>query len=195
MSSIRTFSKADYNHKLLTKETWNDFQRLFGDKGASSGCWCMWWRTADKKEFDNCRGEKNREKMKRLVWSGEVPGIIGYDNSEPIAWCSVAPREHFPRLDKTRTLQKIDDRAVWSVSCLFVAKKYRGLGVTELLLKSAIEYVKSNGGTIIEGYPADPNGTTIAAFVEAGFKTTYLKIGFYEAIKRGSCPIMRYLIE
>ena len=104
--------------------------------------------------------------------------------------------EHFPRLDKKRALQKIDDRAVWSVSCLFAARKYRGQAVSECLLKSAVDYAIQNGGKIIEGYPADPNGTTIAAFVEAGFKTTYQKIGFYQAmaIKRGRRPIMRYLI-
>jgi GNAT superfamily N-acetyltransferase len=195
MSGVQVFSKTNYTHKLLTKKTWHDFVRLFGDKGASSGCWCMWWRTADRQEFDRSQGEKNKEKIKHLVWTGDIPGLIGYDKDEPIGWCSVAPRAHFPRLERTRTLKKIDEQAVWSITCLFVARKYRGLGVTELLVKSAIDYVKDNGGNIIESYPSDPKGETIAAFVEAGFKSTFVKVGFYEALKRGSRPIMRYEIK
>lgn len=183
-----------FSFKPLTPEVWGDFTRLFGERGASAGCWCMWWRTADRKEFDRSRGEANRRAMKELVVSGCVPGILLYRGDTPVAWCAVAPRGQFPRLERTRNLKKIDDLPVWSVPCLFVARAFRKQGVTAYLLACAVEYVKGNGGCIVEGYPSDPAGETIAAFVEAGFKSTYERAGFYEAAKRGSRPIMRYEI-
>lgn len=184
----------NYSYRPLTEETWQDLVALFGEKGASSGCWCMWWRTEDKKQFELNKGEKNRQALLELVRAGIVPGIIAYRGTEPVGWCSVAPREQFPRLDKTRNLQKVDDKPVWSIVCLFVGRQFRRQGVTYFLLRSAIEHVRNSGGKILEGYPLEPMGETIAAFVNGGFKSTYLDVGFKEVLKRGSRPIMRFEI-
>jgi len=32
------------SYQALTIESWVQFEKLFGDKGACGGCWCMWWR-------------------------------------------------------------------------------------------------------------------------------------------------------
>ncbi|HKI47479.1 MAG TPA: hypothetical protein VKA08_19265 [Balneolales bacterium] len=34
---------TDYSFKPLTRDNWNDLERLFGKNDASSSCWCMWW--------------------------------------------------------------------------------------------------------------------------------------------------------
>lgn len=184
-----------YLYKPLTKETWNDFVSLFGERGASSGCWCMWSRASTKKSFDDNRGDGNKEAMKELVYSGEVTGLLGYDGNKPIGWCSLGPREKFPRLERSRTLKKVDDLPVWSIICLFVAKEYRRQGITELLIRSAIDYAMANKVELLEAYPADPKGETIAAFVESGFKSVFCKVGFTECARRGSRPIMRYSLS
>lgn len=188
-------NNLNYRCKPLSLETWDDFIHLFGERGASSGCWCMWSRAATKKDFDRNRGEGNKAAMKALVASGRITGLLGYDGARPIGWCSLGPREDFPRLERTRTLKKIDDQPVWSIVCLFVAKDYRQRGVTAHLIRSAITCALSQGAQIIEAYPADPKGDTIAAFVETGFKSTFIRAGFHEAARRGSRPIMRYEIQ
>lgn len=33
-----------YQVRPLDPENWDDLVKLFGPSGASSGCWCMWWR-------------------------------------------------------------------------------------------------------------------------------------------------------
>ena len=38
----------DFYWKPLTPETWSDFERLFGSRGACGGCWCMLWRLKNK---------------------------------------------------------------------------------------------------------------------------------------------------
>ena len=79
----------------------------------------MWWRLK-RSEFDRQKGEKNRESMKAIVKSGEVPGIIIYLEGKPAGWCSLGPRENFPVLERSRIFKKIDDQPVWSIVCFVV---------------------------------------------------------------------------
>jgi len=69
----------------VTPERWKDMTDLFGLRGACGGCWCMWWRIK-RSEFDMRKGAGNRRAMKRIVDSGEVPGILAYDGTEPLAY-------------------------------------------------------------------------------------------------------------
>ena len=78
----------------LTKTRWQDFEKLFGERGACGGCWCMWWRKK-RSEFERQKGAGNKIAMKTLVASGDIPGLIAYIDSDPVGWCSVAPRENF----------------------------------------------------------------------------------------------------
>ena len=135
--------------------------------------------------------------LKRIVDSGEIPGILAYANGEPIGWCSVAPRESYPTLERSRVLRKVDDKPVWSIVCFFVAKQFRHKGVTVALLKAAIEHVKKRGGKIIEGYPVEPKkGYTPDPFAYTGLVSAFRKAGFVEVLRRSETrPIMRYVIE
>jgi hypothetical protein len=62
------------NIKALTPGNWKDFESLFGPKGAYGGCWCMWWRI-QRSQFEKQAGESNRNAMRTLVYSGEIPGL------------------------------------------------------------------------------------------------------------------------
>ena len=61
----------------LTADRFFDLEALFGERGACGGCWCMWWQLA-RAEFNRQKGAGNRRAMKRIVDSGEVPGILAY---------------------------------------------------------------------------------------------------------------------
>ncbi len=180
----------------LTSDRWPDFEELFGIRGACGGCWCMWWRIK-RSEFERGKGEGNRKAMKSLVRSGAIPGILAYDGNKPVAWCSVASREEFPVLARSRILSPIDSQHVWSVVCFFVKKSYRNKGLTVKLLKAAIEYVRENGGKVIEGYPIEPKKKPWpAVFSSTGLFSAFKQAGFEESIRRSETrPIMRYYIE
>jgi len=186
----------DLTFHPLTSDHWPALEKLFGKHGASGGCWCMWWRLK-RSDFLKQRGEKNKETFKRIVDSGEVPGILVYAGGRPIGWCSVASREFYPALESSRVLKRIDDKPVWSIVCFFVAKQFRRKGVTIALLKAAIEHVKRQGGKIIEGYPVEPKKVkTPDAFAFTGLASAFRKAGFVEILRRSETrPIMRYLVE
>jgi GNAT superfamily N-acetyltransferase len=156
----------------------------------------MWWRLS-RTEFEAGKGEPNRQAMKRLVKSGAEPGLIAYLGTEPVGWCAVAPRADYRRLQSSRSLKPIDDEPVWSVSCLFIAKKYRGNGVSIELLKAAIDHVRKNGGCIVEGYPHEPaKGRMPDVFAWTGLASAFRKAGFTEAARPTTTRrIMRFQVN
>jgi GNAT superfamily N-acetyltransferase len=173
------FTKEQLTFKPVTVDEWPALQQLFGPDGADGGCWCMWWRIK-RSEFDRNKGEGNRRALEAIIRSGEVPGLLAYLEGEPIGWCSVAPREAFPVLDRSPVLKRVDDQPVWSIVCFYIAPRYRRCGLNRLLIDAAVDYARSHGATIIEAYPVD-SGTDgfdaggsftglISTFREAGFK-------------------------
>ncbi len=186
-------SKLEF-HPVTPKE-WKDLVGLFGERGACGGCWCMWWRMT-RSEFNQKKGEGNRKAFKKIVDRGEIPGILAYAGKEPIGWCSVAKRDAFSSLERSRILKKVDEQPVWSVVCFFIAKPFRYKGVTIALLKAAIEYVKKQGGKIVEGYPIKPKTKKFPdVFANTGLASAFLKAGFKEVACRSKTrPIMRYYI-
>lgn len=179
----------------VTKERWPDFATLFGEKGACGGCWCMLWRLT-RKEFERQKGAANRQSMKTIVESGEIPGLLAYSEKQPVAWCSVAPRQRFPALERSRVLKKIDDEPVWSISCFFIHKDFRKKGLSVRILEAVITYVKKQGGKIVEGYPVEPKkGKTADVFAWTGLASFFKKAGFVECARRSETrPIMRFHI-
>jgi GNAT superfamily N-acetyltransferase len=188
--------KSKFNFYPVTKESWKDFESLFGEKGACAGCWCMYWRMR-RKDYDAQRGSGTKRKMKNLINGEIIPGILAYDNDVPVGWCSVAPREDFPVLENSRVLQRIDDKPVWSVVCFFINKDYRRKGLSVELLNAAKKYVKNNGGKILEGYPVEPKAAKSPdVFVWIGLASAFRKAGFKEIIRRSETrPIMRFSIK
>jgi GNAT superfamily N-acetyltransferase len=163
----------------LTKRNWKDFETLFGQHGAYGGCWCMWWRLS-RKEFEKQQGEGNRLAMKAIVDAGECPGILAYQEHVPVGWCSVAPREQFQSLNRSPVLKRIDQEDVWSIVCFYIAKLYRGMGMTKQLIHAAVAHARKNGGKIVEAYPTDPHGRTSLAPVSAfmGLPDVFQAAGF-----------------
>lgn len=185
--------KHPFEIKEVKPERWKDFEMLFGSNGACGGCWCMNWRLL-KQPFEKGKGSGNKKAIKKIIQSGAVPGLIAYDALLPIGWCSVAPRDLFPRLENARTLRRIDDAEVWSISCLFIDKRYRRAGLSVELIKAAVKFVKKRGGKIVEGYPYEVKGNKFQPppFVWTGMVPAYKKASFKIAARFSqSRPIMR----
>lgn len=185
---------TDVQFHPLTADRWSDLQRLFGEHGACSGCWCMFWRVT-RSEFDRLRHDGRRQAFKSIVQSGEITGILVYLNDEPIGWCSIAPRETFGALERSRTLKRVDDRPVWSIVCFFVARPHRRAGLMIELLRAAIEYAQEHGTKIVEGYPVEMKDRRYAGVeLYSGVASVFHEAGFIE-VRRQPRLIMRYFSQ
>ena len=80
---------------------------------------------------------------------------------------------------------------------LFVPKGWRRRGVAKHLLKAAVEYVRGQGGRILEGYAVEPKeGKVTDLFAYHGLASLYRSVGFKEVVRRSETrPIMRYVIR
>jgi len=176
----------------VTPGRWPDLEKLFGERGACGGCWCMLWRLK-RSQYEKQKGEKNRQALRRIVRSGEAPGLLAYAAGEPVGWCALAPREMYPALERSRVLQPLDDQPVWSIACLFIAKAFRRKGVSVQLLKAAVRHVGKRGGKIVEGYPQDPKKDPMPdVFAHTGIVGAFREAGFAEQLRRSPTrPIMR----
>jgi GNAT superfamily N-acetyltransferase len=175
-----------------TRGRWRDLERLFGRNGACGGCWCMLWRLS-RSRFEAQKGEGNRCALRRIVEARQTPGVIAFEDGEPVGWCAVAPRPAYPALERSRIFKPIDDRPVWSISCLFVAKAHRRRSISVALIRAAADHAFRHGAESVEAYPFDPREPDVPPpFVWTGLLSAYLRAGFQERARRSPTrPIVR----
>jgi len=159
----------------VTKATLGDFVRLFETRGSPHFCWCVLLRFEDAQKLE--KAEK-KARMQALVRSGTPIGVLAYDDGEPVGWCSIAPRETFAKLRRSRTMPRVtpETTPTWTVTCFFVRRSHRKSGVARALLDGAVAYAREEGAVEIEGYPFDTAGLTTmhqgpsSVFAACGFE-------------------------
>jgi GNAT superfamily N-acetyltransferase len=174
----------------LTKGRWKDLVELFSRPGASivRGCWCMYYRRTG----GIGSGEKNKRALRSLVDGGSIPGLIGYENGSPVGWISLGPREDYSKLRRSPVMKPVDDKPVWSIVCFYVDARARGRGVSEAILKGAIDYARSQGVRLVEAYPVDKDKPSHPDFMFFGAKRMYDRAGFKEVARRKETrPVVR----
>lgn len=168
---------ADLTYRAVEASTWPDFERLFSSRGAPHYCWCLPYRAT-------CDEMRQRDRatlkagMARRIGQGEPVGLLAYDGDKPTAWCSIAPRPTFPRLNTSGVNGATDanDTSIWSLTCFFVPRPLRGLGMASRLLHAAVAYARSQGAVAVEAYPVDPESPSYGyggrrpMFAAAGFR-------------------------
>ena len=158
----------------VTPERWPDLVRLFEGRGGPKHCWCMVWRVRG-----GDRAAK-RAGMEERVLGGEPVGILAYADGEPVAWCSVAPRESYRKLGGEEYPAGTN---VWAIVCFFAQRKFRGQGITRRLLEAACERAAAAGADVVEAYPVDPESPSYGFM---GRVPTFLAAGFEEVGRVGT---------
>ncbi|MEJ3403427.1 GNAT family N-acetyltransferase [Rathayibacter sp. YIM 133350] len=163
---------------------WADVERIFGTRGDPSTCWCQFfkvppsdWKTKKPLEF--------KEMLQEQVLTRQPPpAVVAYLDDEPVGWCAIEPRDHYPRVLNSQVGSASDqptgDPAIWAVTCFVVRVGFRRKGVGRALLEGAVRQARESGARVIEGYPIDPvekkfssadlyHGT-LSQFLGAGFE-------------------------
>src|SRR6516164_10552649 len=62
----KAMKRRKLTYHPLSPSQWDDFEALFGPRGACGGCWCMVWRLP-RKQWEQQKGDGNRKAMQGLV--------------------------------------------------------------------------------------------------------------------------------
>jgi GNAT superfamily N-acetyltransferase len=160
---------------------WPDLVRLFEGRGGPKHCWCMVWREAGPN-----RGRLTNDDRKALlgqsVSAGVPVGILGYLDGEPVAWCSVAPRDTY-REQALGGPPSQPGEVVWAIVCFFAQRRLRGQGLGRALLDKAVQVAKAHGATAVEAYPVDAESPS---YRYMGFVSMFRAAGFVELGRKGT---------
>lgn len=181
------------NSRLLflpvTAERLPDLEEFSSCHGKFRYCSCMRWRMTSS-AFRRSTKEDRVAALEELVRAGTPVGILAYSGTTPVGWCSVAPRESYAALERSRVLPRVDDMPVWSVVCLFVDRHFRRKGLTGRLLKAAVDYAREQSAPAVEGYPVAPDAPS---YTYMGTPETYRRAGFVDVTPAGQKRlVMRY---
>jgi GNAT superfamily N-acetyltransferase len=156
-------------------------------------CWCQWWRQTAAEYGRSAKGdprsnsEAHRATLRDQCGVGPVPGVVAYVGDVPVGWCGFGPRSSMRRLERSRTIPKVDDLPVWSVVCFNVRAGYRRRGIAKALLGAAVDYARMQGAVGMEAYPTDPAGTRRnTTFSYTGFTTMFEAVGFRRVVETAS---------
>ena len=180
----------------LTMATWSKFEALFGAKGACGNCWCMFYRLEKAAFTEGKQDDGNKNAMKELALAGAPTGVLGIYDGQAIAWCAFAPRTDFPKMARSRVHKPIDDEPVWSITCFFIDKAFRRMGISVAMLKGVIRYARKQKIKIIEAYPTIPTTETLPdSFAWIGLYKSFERAGF-KIVDRTSKnrPMVRYYL-
>jgi GNAT superfamily N-acetyltransferase len=170
----------------VTPDRIDDFVRVANPNRRASHCWCLSHRLTAPEIAELGNGSREQA-FRALAGRENPPGVIGYDDGEPVGWCSIGPRSENTRLSRSRLIRPVDDLAVWSIICIVIRGGHRRRGYTTPLINGAVEYAASRGAPAVESYPVDPGPGRIdltMAFV--GTRAMFEKAGFELAGKTGA---------
>lgn len=185
-----------FSFHAVTPARWPDFAKLFEAPGGPKNCWCMVWRATaeERKGFTAAMREVRpkgqpapssvlrRKAMEKRVKGGTPVGILAYADGDPVGWCSVAPRPTYLRLGGPKDYAE-NPGAVWSIACFFIAKAWRGKGLSGRLIEAAVAEAKEHGAAIVEAYPVPPDAPSYRFM---GLDPMFERAGFQAIAKAGT---------
>jgi len=169
--------------KAATPAEWDDVQRALTGGGDGASCQCVWPVLRDK-DWNKTTKDQRVGILRDEITAGPPPGIVAYVDGEAAGWIRIGPRPAQRRLGYTRTIvaatqEPLEDGSVWAVTCFSVRRDHRGKGLNAALLAAAVDYARTSGARVIEGYPVDTATTTVSSNdLFHGALSTFLAAGF-----------------
>ncbi len=165
--------------KPVTAQTREDFIAVFDEPGGPKYCWCMAWRQTNAEVKDSSSASRKRQMLGRID-AGTPVGLVGYQQGEPLAWISIAPRDTYRALGGP---EAEEGENIWSIVCMYARRALRGQGLAHQMIAAAVDYAKKNGASAVEAYPVDPDSPS---YRHMGFVPAYERAGFKETGRAGT---------
>ena len=108
------------------------------------------------------------------------------EGDRAVAWAEYGtvaelPNIHHRKQWEAETVQPPDYR----ITCLFVDKRHRRRGVSDVVLRGALELIAAAGGGVVEGYPHDNAGAKVSVLYD-GTRALYERNGFTYVRPKGA---------
>jgi GNAT superfamily N-acetyltransferase len=160
-----------------TPDRWDDVVTILG-RGGDVGCWCQAPRGIAV-GYGKSKPGARREALRGQLEDEPPAGMLAYVDGEVAGWCGFGPRPKLPRLERSRSIPKVDDAPVWSVLCFNVRPGFRRRGVAAALLEGVVAYARRSGAPGVEAYPVDPDGGRVdVSFGYVGVTPMFERLGF-----------------
>ena len=134
----------------------------------------MYWRIGA--QYRRNPPAKNKSAFRSIVRQGPPPGLIAFVGDLPVGWCQLTPRKDLTWLERSWGPKTIDETPVWSISCLYIRKSHRKMGITAALISAAIRAAKKAKAPAVEAYPLDARKSPSAT--GTGYASTFQHAGF-----------------
>lgn len=181
----------------LTIELGADLERLFRRDGGPYGAWGMYWRMQLSCLLQSrLKSSDHRYFLRKYLASQDRPfGLLAYVDERPVGWIDAGPRRVFPKFNHARASRvpaEIDLDKTWAVPSIYVAPRFKALGLANNLIDAACAYAHRRGATAIDAAPWDTSQPIARDAAAAGLAIDYRRQGFREIAVRSSFrPLMR----
>lgn len=191
-------SETDIVFQPLTPDRWPDLVDLFGpERGASSGCWCM-WPFLRGKDWQAMPREERREALKEKVDRGAALGVLAYQEGLAVGWIALGPREAYVRFQLGKASRPLDGdtkeqiRQTFVVPCFFIRKGFRKNGLMGQLLEAGSIHARTAGAAYLDACPIESDKPLQWGEGFVGIASVFRRSGFEEVARRSPRrPLMR----
>jgi len=169
----------------LTQETWPEFEALVArHNGIFGGCWCVFFHP---ERDDHVPGyEGNRAFKKCMVDEGIAHAALvmheGEEGREAVAWAEYGTPDELPDIHHRKQYEAEKDHDPdYRITCVFVDRRFRRQGITEIAIRGALDLIAEAGGGEVEAYPHDLTHQTkkmSSSFIYNGTRRLYERLGF-----------------
>jgi hypothetical protein len=193
--TLGTKAASELDIVPVTPDRWRDLEKLFGpDRGANSGCWCMWWRLT-RTAWRQCTKAQRKARFRKVVMNGPPVGLLAFRGNEPVGWVQVAPRRATPTFNTSPVAAPSDPQddldRVWAITCFYIGASGRRSGVAGALAAAAVEHAFAHGAIAIEACPKEPDGRA-SGDLYMGTPSVFRRLKFREIARRTPVrPLMR----
>ena len=154
----------------------------------------MYWRLP-RKGWQATGPEDRHAAFRARVEAGPPPGVLAYRDGQAVGWVQVTPRAELPRFNGPRTASRPDHpdadlQAVWAVSCFFIHRSARGVGLMTQLARAACAFAAEHGAQAVEAGAIAPQTPLIWGEGYVGIATALARAGFVTVEQRTKLRVL-----
>ena len=175
--------------KALGTPTWPAFVRVMEKhNGVWNGCWCVAYHVTRSQE--PATAQERRALKERLVRANRSHAALVFEGDDIAGWCQFGPPSELPA--RMGGFAKLDEVVPdWRITCFFVDRDHRRMGVADAALAGALRMIGAGGGGTVDGYPvAIGDKRYSSSFLWSGTESMFTKAGFQRLGSLGTTKLV-----